>query len=573
MFLGYEQTAFQFRNGPEKFAARIVDSNTVVSYGAETYYYTVGGSENVVNGSSYGHGITNQTANWVYHNPDQTNTVVAPNNTPTQRVPLLPTAGQPAKLFIKSGYQFWVNTCFIYYTTDGSNPEGAFGVGKGTTQIIQAHWAGADSQDGTIDWWTNTIPGQSDGTQVRYKVGLFKGGRVYNDQSIQPISDAEPQGSKYYGVNQAAITNFNPSTATVWLHNDLNPANTVSGLQSGFHILRARVFLPRSGRSSVFNTFAQTFYYAGPLPTGVIIFPTNNGTISSSTYNVVVRADSTVAGVDYNIQDSNPNNDDIVSGRTNGNGNDAQGAPIFVAAKSVNPNSGYSATYPNYPQEFQFVYTNVPSSGTATINIRLKDYSASVYTNRYTTLTATVNTLAPSQVVRIASPATDGTVIPYGTNVTYIIQACFTASLYQTGANDFNVLINSNLQPQSAYSLIPVGGNNAYCPGLRTLQYNWNNPAPGANTITVTYTNAIVPISDTRLVTVSSPLMISGLANNNQLVLWSSTPGLNYQVLATTNLAVPFTPISDVIPSQGLTTSFYDDNPAPQKFYRVMLVQ
>ena len=45
VFLGYEQTAFQFRNGPEKFAARNVASNTVVSLGAETYYYTVGGTE------------------------------------------------------------------------------------------------------------------------------------------------------------------------------------------------------------------------------------------------------------------------------------------------------------------------------------------------------------------------------------------------------------------------------------------------------------------------------------------------------------------------------------------------
>ena len=42
VFLGYEQTALQFRNGPEKFAARNVASNNIVSLGAETYYYTVG---------------------------------------------------------------------------------------------------------------------------------------------------------------------------------------------------------------------------------------------------------------------------------------------------------------------------------------------------------------------------------------------------------------------------------------------------------------------------------------------------------------------------------------------------
>ncbi|HTQ51603.1 MAG TPA: alpha-amylase family glycosyl hydrolase, partial [Candidatus Acidoferrales bacterium] len=68
-YLGYEQTAFQFRNGPEKFAARNVLSNNIVSRGAETYYYTVGGADTVVPGAGFGQGITNQTANWVYHDP------------------------------------------------------------------------------------------------------------------------------------------------------------------------------------------------------------------------------------------------------------------------------------------------------------------------------------------------------------------------------------------------------------------------------------------------------------------------------------------------------------------------
>jgi hypothetical protein len=122
VFLGYEQTAFQFRNGPEKFAAKNTLSNTIVSLGAETYYYTVGGSSNIVSGSGYGQGI-GQTATFVYHDPaapvTATNTAVA-----TQRLPLSPAAGQSADIYVKVGYQFQINTCFIYYTTDGSNPEG-----------------------------------------------------------------------------------------------------------------------------------------------------------------------------------------------------------------------------------------------------------------------------------------------------------------------------------------------------------------------------------------------------------------------------------------------------------------
>jgi hypothetical protein len=570
VFLGYEQTAFQFRNGPEKFAAKNTLSNNIVSLGAETYYYTVGGASNIVSGAGYGQGINNQTATFVYHDPNATNTALAPNNTATQRVPLSPAAGQSADIYVKVGYQFQINTCFIYYTTDGSNPDGAFGAGKGSTRVVQGNFINHDSAQSNIDWWKGTIPAQANGTPVRYKVGLFSGGSAGN-ASIGTISDAETSGSKLYGLTQAAITNFNPITAVVWLHNDLNPANTAVGLQSGFHIVRARTFLPRTNQSSVYNTFLQTFYYDGALPTGVLVFPTNGGTLGSGSYTVVVRADSTTTGVDFNIQDGNSNNDDTITGQPNGNGNGTNGSPIFIAANSVTPDANLSATYTNFPQEFRFTYTNVPNSGTATITVRLKEYATGVYTNRLTTLAATVNTLAPVQVVQISSPATNGTILTYSTNMTYLIQACFSSSL-TSATNNFNVLINGVLQPQTAYILRPLNGI-AACSGFKSLNYNWNNPSLGTNLIQVIYTNAIVPISDTRLITVVPPLRISSLASNNQLVVWDSAPGVNYQVLATTNLAQPFQGISGVIPGSGTSTYFYDPNPAVQKFYEIQMVQ
>ena len=111
---------------------------------------------------------------------------------------------------------------------------------------------------------------------------------------------------------------------------------------------------------------------------------------------------------------------------------------------------------------------------------------------------------------------------------------------------------------------------------MKVLYYNWNNPPVGTNVIQVIYTNSVTPISDTRSVVVVPPLVISGLGgDNNQLVLWNSAPGVNYQVLATTNLTQPFQPISGIIPSQGATTSFYDPdtNAEPQKFYEIEMVQ
>ena len=579
VFLGYEQTAFQFRNGPEKFAARNGASNNIISLGAETYYYTVGVSNNtVVSGSGYGQSITNQTANWVLHDPTNSVTSQSPNP-PSQRNPLSPTTGQSADIWVEVAYSFQINTCFIYYTTDGSNPEGAFGTGKGTTQVVQAFYVNRDSFTNNTEWWKGAIPAQPNGTQVRYKIALFYGGSVYAGQSIQPISDAETSGSKLYGLTQNAITNFNPTTATVWLHNDLNPANTATGLQSGFHILRARTFLPRAGQSSVYNTFLQTFYYDGALPTGLIAYPANGSTINSTSYTVVMRADSTVTGVDFNIQDSNPNNDDLVTGQPNGNGNDTNGAPIFVPATPIaNPDPTLSATYTNDPQEFRFVYTNVPGSGTATIFVRLKEYGTSIYTNRYTMLTVTANTLAPVQVVQISSPATDGSIITLTSNISYFVQTCFTPILDTNDASLFNLTINGVVQPSSRFIFAGVGA--AGCPGLDSLYFHWTMNSPGTvmgtNVLQVVYSNSItgVTLSDTRTVIVPPPLVISGLTSNNQLLIWDSAPGVNYQVLATTNLTQPFTPISGTIPGTGTSTFYYDylTTNAPQKFYEIEVV-
>ena len=386
-----------------------------------------------------------QTAEWVWHDPTNSVTSLSPNPA-TQMNPTNPTPSQSVDLWIKVGYQFQINTCYVYYTTDGSNPEGAYGVGKGTTQTVQGIWVNHDSVQENIDWWKCTIPGQPTNTTVRYKLALFNAG-------IGPISDGEISGSKLFGETEASITNFNPANAVVWQHNDLNPSNMFVGLQSGFHILRARAFLPRAGQSSVYNTFSQTFYYDGPLPTGVIAYPANNTPINTSSYTVVVRTDSTVTGVNFNIQDSNPANDDIQTGLTNGNGNNASGQPIFVPATPIaSPDPTLGLEYPNYPEEWRFTYANVPSSGPATINVQLNEYGTAIYTNHYTILVSTNTTVGPAQTLEISAPPTNGMILTMNSNTTYLVRACFTPSL-DTNANAslFNLAINGVLQPQSSY--------------------------------------------------------------------------------------------------------------------------
>ncbi|HVU09044.1 MAG TPA: alpha-amylase family glycosyl hydrolase [Verrucomicrobiae bacterium] len=566
VYLGYEQAAFQLRNGPEKFAAQDILSNNIVSLGAETYSYIVGQTnDSIISGSGYGQNITNQTANWVWHDPTNTVTSLGSGIPPTQRFPLKPTAGQSADVWVKVGYQFQISAGYIYYTTDGTDPDGSFGEGRGTTKVVSLVWINHDSVENDIDWWKGTIPAadNSSGAQIHYKIALF------NDNA-QPISDAD--SSKLYGLTKFAVTNFNPTTALVWLHNDLNPANTVTGLQSGFHIVRARAFVPRAGKSGVYNTFLQTFYYDAGLPTGIVAFPVADGnTISNSSYTVVIRADDSVTGVDFNIQDSNPSNDDVSTGQANGNGQ-SNGVPVFVSATQVTPDPTLDAQYPNYPKEFRFNYANVPGTGTATITIHLKDYATGVYSNRFTTLTRTISTLAPPQVLEISSPPTDGTVIPMGSNVVYLIQACFTPTLTTNDASLFSLYINGVLQPRASYIFRPPGSVSG-CAGLRSLLYNWSGGAPGTNIIQVIFNNNVVVLSDTRIVIVPLPLRISNFNPANQTVVWDSTPGLNYEVLATTNLSQPFEPISDIIPATGLSTFYYDDSPSsPQKFYEVRTV-
>jgi hypothetical protein len=585
VFLGYEQTAFQFRNGPEQFAARNVTNNTIVSLGAETYYYTIGGGSNDIPGSGYGQGITNATAAWVWHDP--TNAITAMNtNAPSQRNPLTPSAGQPVDIWVQVGYRFQINTCYIYYTTDGSNPEGDFGIGKGTTQVVPAFFVSHDSVSNNVDWWKGTIPGQSANTQVRYKAALFYGGSYgfsvgdnVDWSNLPPISYSEPTGSKLFGLTQAAITNFNPTTAVVWIHDDLNPANTSVGLQTGFHIIRARTFLPRPGQSSVYNTFLQTFYYDGSLPTGVIAAPAASSTLTNTIYTIAIRGDSSVTEADVNIQDNQTNTYDLYTGQANGIGTNASGNPVFVAAPSVTPNPALSAVYTNYPQEFDLNFPFVPSNGPVTITVHLKELTSTLYPSRFTTLSAVVTGAAPTKFIELFNPSENDEIVTLPNGSTFPIQACFTTNMLpnpnQNNVNFFSIYINGVFQPRASGNNFYTIGGSGCSTGMRLISYNWLNPVIGSNNIQIVFSNTTANVfSDSKSLIIAQPLQITGLNGNNELI-WASAPDVNYEVLATTNLAQPFENISGIIPSQGSSTFYYDTtytNAIPQKFYEVEVI-
>ncbi len=420
-FLGYEQMKFVQRVA-EKFAAREIARNIIGSVGAETYQATIGTAGFTVNNGG-GFNSNSATAIYAYHDPAAT-ALDGQSGATAQFFPAPQNAaGQPVSIYLKTAYQFEVNAAFLYYTTDGATfPEGAGGIpGNATTQVVPLFYIQHGNPDGiitsgypTTDWWKGTLPALPGGTVLRYKIGAFSS----NAPSVFP-SNAAAVALKKKMETRFEITGFNATTTTFHPHNDYGVTQT--GLSEGFHQLRARQFLNRAGRASIYNTSVQTFYYDAQPPAGQIAFPAANGdTIGGSQYGVVVRTDPTVTEVWYKILDGDPANDDAVltppPSTLDGNGN---GAWVKATQRTANP-----AVTSAFPNEWRFNYINIPSSGTAQIVVRLREVSSAAMTvanmthdtsadaaSHWTTLVRTVNTAGPATRLFVAFPQGDGQVV------------------------------------------------------------------------------------------------------------------------------------------------------------------
>jgi hypothetical protein len=137
------------------------------------------------------------TANYVFHeqtsnfvaNPDRdAPTQCTPNSSKgrfvsnTDRVGTLMDGFQiyspeSYTLRFKVEFQFFTNQLRVYYTTDGSNPAGSYGVPSGTTQVAVGSYVNTFRDcglgDQTVDIAEAVIPPQPAGTTVKYIIGAY----------------------------------------------------------------------------------------------------------------------------------------------------------------------------------------------------------------------------------------------------------------------------------------------------------------------------------------------------------------------------------------------------------------
>lgn len=466
IFMGYEQPEFIHRQGAEKFAAVDTARCQIGSLGAETFSTTIGsGTVTVTNGSGA--------------NPTPNNSVAFFFHDPAALVDS-PPAGTPKHYEEEAGgITFWAKSnagldgyiARVYYTTDGTNPEGYGGSGTGTTQVIDM----THSHDDGGSWFTGTISPKPTGS-LRYKLSIFRTSAGGNPLGSVFPSGASEVGEKLGMMTVFEVAGFNAETIEFFPHNDYAKSAdgttnlTQTGLDEGLHIIRGRAFLKRENRASLFNTFQQTFYYDSKRPEGEVVFPAENDTLGQQSYGTVIRTDRSVDEVWYFINDGAGANDDSQTGATNGNGIGA-----WVQASEVSPTPSITS---NYPKEWRLSYTNIPAGNVAAqIQVRLVEKSSADATqftgtvsaaddtaNWYTTLTRNVIANGPDTRMFVSFPSTDGDEVSEG----YTMKVYFSKSLGdgksdQDLINEFLISIGSQVsgsaegaaaQDRAEYSII-----------------------------------------------------------------------------------------------------------------------
>jgi hypothetical protein len=141
-------------------------------------------------------------------------------------VPGTATNSSNVSFWIKVGYlgkdsslsSRWADNACVYYTTDGSTPAGALGVGSGTAQPVPMtfdHEEDDPSIAGNAMWWVGTVSNVPDYTPINYKIGVWNSG------------NGEEKFADYNAGANNTVFNFSIGTFGA-------PALTVNGLNADY---------------------------------------------------------------------------------------------------------------------------------------------------------------------------------------------------------------------------------------------------------------------------------------------------------------------------------------------------
>ncbi len=131
----------------------------------------------------------------------------------TQRAPAAPREDEAAQIYFRVCCQFTYDRVALYYTTDGSEPQGSLGVGSGTTQVITSAGGGiqfianqSGLPGGTQDWWRATMPSNARvyGQQVRYMMSRWSSSNPGGTQFYSGGGTTSANAQKYEYTNKLA---------------------------------------------------------------------------------------------------------------------------------------------------------------------------------------------------------------------------------------------------------------------------------------------------------------------------------------------------------------------------------
>jgi hypothetical protein len=170
-------------------------------YGGDGIYSTTGSGATA---AASPFTVRNRPA-WLFHDGNRVVTANADGITST------------VSFWIQIGYQSkdssirWANNGCIYYTTDGSTPAGALGVGSGTTQVMPVsydHEQDNTSIAGNAMWWVGTVTNIPNDTAINYKIGVWNSAN--NEEKFADYNAGTPNTVFSFSNGTTSVTNGAP---------------------------------------------------------------------------------------------------------------------------------------------------------------------------------------------------------------------------------------------------------------------------------------------------------------------------------------------------------------------------